>query len=215
MRDCFIFDLDGTLLNTLHDLTDSTNAVMRAYGYPECSEEQILSYVGDGARRLIFLAVPEGTPEEDAEAALELWKKRYPEQGYPRTAPYKGIPETLQELRAAGAKLGVLSNKFDGAAKGNIEQFLPGRFDAVYGERVGIPRKPDPTSLLMTIEELGSEPARTVYVGDSPVDMQTARNAGAFALGVAWGFNPPESLVQAGADAVAETPACILDYLLA
>ena len=94
----------------------------------------------------------------------------------------------------------------------NIARFLPGAFDAVYGERAGIPRKPDPTSLLMTIEELGSEPGRTVYVGDSPVDMQTARNAGVFALGVSWGFNSPESLVAAGADAIARTPSELLEY---
>ncbi len=213
MHDCFIFDLDGTLLNTLHDLADSTNSVLRAFGYPECSEEQILGYVGNGARRLIFQAVPKGTPVEDAEAALALWKEQYPAQGYPRTKPYEGICQMLDELRAAGAKLGVLSNKFDGAAKGNIEQFLPGKFDVVYGERVGIPRKPDPAGLLATIEELGSVPERTVYVGDSPVDMQTACNSGVFALGVAWGFNPIESLIQAGADAIADTPICIAEYL--
>ena len=212
MRDCFIFDLDGTLLDTLGDLTDSTNEVLRRCGYPECTEEQILGYVGDGARRLIFLAVPDGTPAEDAEAALALWKELYPGQGYPRTQPYAGIPQALRDLHAAGVKLGVLSNKFDGAAKSNIARFLPGAFDTVYGERAGIPRKPDPTSLLMTIEELGSEPGRTVYVGDSPVDMQTARNAGVFALGVSWGFNSPESLVAAGADAIARTPSELLEY---
>jgi phosphoglycolate phosphatase len=206
MYDCFVFDLDGTLLNTLADLADSTNDVLRRCGYPEHTQEEIRSFVGHGAERLIFQAVPKSATAEEAEAALEMWKRHYPEQGYPKTKPYDGIAEALRTLRGRGAALGVLSNKFDGAAKSNIERFLPGCFDAVHGERVGVPRKPNPRALLLMVDELESVPERTVYVGDSPVDMEVANNAGVFALGVAWGFNDVETLRRAGADAIAATP---------
>ena len=210
MYDCFVFDLDGTLLNTLADLADSTNDVLRQCGYPEHTQEEIRGFVGHGAERLIFQAVPKSATAEEAEAVLEMWKRHYPEQGYPKTKPYDGIVEALQALKERGAALGVLSNKFDGAAKSNIERFLPGLFDAVHGERVGVPRKPNPRALLMMVDELERAPERTVYVGDSPVDMEVANNAGTFALGVAWGFNDVEALRCAGADAVVASPADLL-----
>ena len=213
MYDCFVFDLDGTLLHTLPDLADSTNAVLRQMGYPQRSEEQILHYIGDGARRLLYQAVPATATREDAERALQLWQQLYPQQGYPKTKPFDGIEETLAELKARGIRLGVLSNKFDKPAKENIARFLPGIFDVVYGERLGIPRKPDPTALCALIEELGSVPERTVYVGDSAADMQVAHNAGAFALGVSWGYNQVSALQAAGADMVAQHPAQMIDLI--
>lgn len=213
MYDCFVFDLDGTLLNTLADLTDSTNDVLRQCGYPEHTQEAIRSFVGHGAKRLMFQAVPKSATAEEAEAALGAWKRHYPAQGYPKTKPYDGIVEALRALKGRGAALGVLSNKFDGAAKSNIERFLPGYFDVVYGERAGVPRKPDPRALLMLVDELKSAPEHTVYVGDSPVDMEVANNAGTFALGVAWGFNDVEALRHAGADAIASNPADLLHLM--
>lgn len=213
MRDCFIFDLDGTLLHTLPDLVDSTNMVLAECGYPERDEQEILSFIGNGARRLIFQAVPDYASGEETERVLALWQKRYLELGYPKTKPFDGIPETLQNLRAHGVKLGVLSNKFDFAARENMDQFLPGYFDSVHGERSGIARKPDPHGLLMMIEELDSIPSHTVYVGDSSVDMQAACNAGAFALGVSWGYNPVDILSAAGANGIAHSAFELLDYM--
>lgn len=213
MHDCFVFDLDGTLLDTLQDLADSTNIVLRECGYPERSKDEILHFIGNGAKRLIYQAVPESASVDDAERALALWTKRYPEEGYPKTKPFDGILEALRALRAEGVKLGLLSNKFDAPAKENAQRFLPGLMDVVYGERPGIPRKPDPTALLGIIEELGSVPQRTVYVGDSPVDMETARNAGAFAVGVSWGYNPVDKLVAAGAKKVIDHPSDLLGFV--
>ncbi len=211
MRDCFVFDLDGTLLHTLPDLTDSTNAVMRERGYPEHTQEEILGFIGDGAKRLVFMSMPEYATQEDAEETLLLWKMRYSEMGYPKTKPFDGMVEALQALRAKGVKLGLLSNKFDGPAKENAQMFLPDLLDAVYGERPGVPRKPDPTGLLAIIDELGSVPSRTVYVGDSPVDMKVAKNAGTYALGVSWGYNTVEKLKAAGAEKIIDHPSQLVD----
>lgn len=213
MIDCLVFDLDGTLLDTMADLADSTNDVLRMCGYPERTQEEIQGFVGHGARRLIFQAVPETATEEEAEAALALWQKHYPEQGYPKTKPYPGMLETLYAMKSDGVKLGVLSNKFDEATKGNVNRFLPGAFHVVYGERVGVPRKPDPTGLLGIVEELGSKPKHAAYVGDSPVDMQVAHNAGMVAVGVSWGFNSVDSLLAGGANVILDQPVQLLRYL--
>lgn len=213
MHDCFVFDLDGTLLDTLQDLTDSTNSVLQECGYPTRTKEEILHFIGNGAKRLVFQAVPDDTTEEQANAVLDRWKERYPQQGYPNTKPFEGIPEALRELRRRGVKLGLLSNKFDGPANENARRFLPGLIDIAHGERPGIPRKPDPTALLAIIDELGSEPSRTVYVGDSPVDMEVACNAGVFALGVSWGYNPVSTLNAAGAKSIIDHPSQLLDFL--
>lgn len=185
--DTFIYDLDGTLLNTLPDLVVLTNRALQEAGFPQHTEAEILSYVGNGARALINQAVPQDATDEGKEFALARWKALYPEYGYTYTLPYDGMPEALDALKRGGAHLGALSNKFDAATREVIARYLPGTFDAVHGECAEIPRKPDPTGLLRTIRELGSAPERTVYVGDSAGDMVVAHNAGCFALGVNWG----------------------------
>ena len=212
-RDCFIFDLDGTLLDTLPDLVTLTNAVLDEFGMPQRTSAQILSYVGNGARALMYQAVPQETPEAEAERALARWKQLYPELGHASTRPYAGIPQVLDALKQRGVALGVLSNKFDAATRQVIARHFPDIFGAVHGESEGFPRKPDPQGLLHTIQELGSEPERTVYVGDSPGDMLVARNAGAFALGVDWGYRSVEDIQAAGCDALISAPESLLDYV--
>ena len=208
--DTFVFDLDGTLLDTLPDLVVLTNAVLRECGFPERTSAEVLSYVGNGVKALMYQAVPQDADEEAVEAAMRRWKELYPQYGYRLTKAYEGIPETVAELERRGARLGVLSNKFDAEVVG---VYLPGLFAVAHGESADIPRKPDPTGLLRTIEELGSVPERTVYVGDSTGDVAVARNAGTYAVGVTWGYHEAERLRAAAADLVIDDPRALLDLL--
>ena len=211
--DTFVFDLDGTLLDTLPDLVVLTNAVLRECGFPERTSAEVLSYVGNGVKALMYQAVPQDADEEAVEAAMRRWKELYPQYGYRLTKAYEGIPETVAELERRGARLGVLSNKVDAGVQEVVGVYLPGLFAVAHGESADIPRKPDPTGLLRTIEELGSVPERTVYVGDSTGDVAVARNAGTYAVGVTWGYHEAERLRAAAADLVIDDPRALLDLL--
>lgn len=211
--DTFVFDLDGTLLDTLPDLVVLTNAVLLECGFPERTSAEVLSYVGNGVKALMYQAVPKDADEEAVEAAMGRWKELYPQYGYRLTKAYEGIPETVAELKRRGARLGVLSNKFDAGVQEVVGAYLPGLFAVAHGESADIPRKPDPTGLLRTIEELGSVPERTVYVGDSTGDVAVARNAGTYAVGVTWGYHGAERLRAAAADLVIDDPRALLDLL--
>ncbi|MCB7036714.1 HAD family hydrolase [Eggerthella sinensis] len=202
--DTFIFDLDGTLLDTLPDLVELTNAALNEQGFPSRTTDEIHSFVGNGARALMYQAVPADATTEQAEAAMRRWMELYPVIGNKLTEPYPHIEEALAELAARGINLGVLSNKFDQGVHDVIDAYLPGMFHVKHGECADIPRKPDPTGLLRSIAELGSTPDRTAYVGDSPGDVAVSRNAGTFAIGVAWGYHHADDLRAAGADVVLE-----------
>lgn len=210
--DTFIFDLDGTLLNTLPDLVALTNRVLSDSGFPKRTEGEILSFVGNGVRALMDRAVPEGTDPSQVDEAMNLWRELYSECGIQLTAPYDGVPELLAALKSRGKKLGVVSNKFDRGVQELIPLFFPDVFDAIHGESKEVPRKPDPTGLLRTINELGADPQTTVYVGDSGSDMATAHNAGVFALGVSWGYRSESDLRAAHAAAIVHEPRAILAY---
>lgn len=202
--DTFVFDLDGTLLDTLPDLVELTNAALNEQGFPSRTTDEIHSFVGNGARALMYQAVPADATTEQAEAAMRRWMELYPVIGNKLTEPYPHIEEALAELAARGINLGVLSNKFDQGVHDVIDAYLPGMFHVKHGECADIPRKPDPTGLLRSIAELGSTPDRTAYVGDSPGDVAVSRNAGTFAIGVAWGYHHADDLRAAGADVVLE-----------
>lgn len=210
--DTFIFDLDGTLLNTLPDLVALTNRVLGDSRFPKRTEGEILSFVGGGIRVLMDQAVPEGTDPSQVDKAMDLWRELYSEFGTQLTAPYEGVPELLAALKSRGKKLGVLSNKFDRGVQELIPLFFPGVFDAIHGESKEVPRKPDPTGLLLTINELSADPQTTVYVGDSGGDMVTAHNAEVFALGVSWGYRSESDLRAARASAIVHEPHAILAY---
>ena len=150
--DTFIFDLDGTILDTLPDLVVVTNEALREQGFPERTHDEVLGFVGNGLVALMCQAVPENTPKDIADQAVACWKRFNLEYDNHLTAPYPHVPETLAELRRRGCKLGVLSNKFDGGVHKIIAQCLPGLFDVEHGECEEIPRKPNPAGLLRTIE---------------------------------------------------------------
>ena len=204
--DAVLFDLDGTVLDTLSDLVELTNTVLTHFGYPNHSREEVLSYVGAGARVLLTRALPAGSTDEAIDEALAYWKELYPEYGHRNTAPYAGMPEALAQLKTQGVKLGVLSNKFDAAAREVVERCYPGVFDMVRGECEEFPRKPDPTGMLKMLAALGTAPEHAAYVGDSGSDMDAAHNAGTLAVGVSWGYQSVEVLAEHGAHAIIETP---------
>ena len=200
-----IFDMDGTILDTLDDLWASVNASLRWAGYPERSREEVRAFVGHGAKWLIDRAVPETEGPEAAARVLAYYKPWYEAHAAERTGPYPGIPEALAALKAAGVKLAVVSNKPDPATRSLAARYFPGLFDAVIGAREGIAVKPAPNSLRAAMEALGVSPEETVYVGDSDVDIATAKNAGTRCLSVTWGFREEAFLRQSGAMAFAHT----------
>ena len=200
----FIFDCDGTILDTLPDLVALTNGVLRELGYPEHTASEIKSYVGGGAARLIEQATPESATAEQNAAALKRWRESYPEYGIRLTRPYEGIPEALQALKAEGVRLAVLSNKFDAATKDVCERFFPDIFGIVHGESEDIPRKP-------RVGLVGEILVK--YVGDSSVDAQVAQNAGCLGVCVSWGYNPVEELLAAGAAKIISSPDELLTLL--
>lgn len=213
MKHAVIFDLDGTLLNTLGDLRAATNHALEVRGLPPHSMEEIRQFVGNGIRLLICRAMPEGTPEAEIDAALDDFKAYYAAHIHDRTVPYDGIPQLLTALKKRGIQVAVLSNKIDSASQQLIEYFFPGKTDVVFGEHVGVPRKPDPTSCRMVMQQLGVQPEQVLYVGDSGTDMQTAKNAGLYAVGVTWGFRSKEVLLKYGADVLVHRPEQILQIL--
>lgn len=189
-----IFDLDGTLLNTLSDLTDSVNHTLAKYGYPLRTEKEIRRFLGCGSKYLIARSLPEGTPTETVEKVHSDYLAWYGPHSQIKTAPYEGIPKLLDALKEQGIKLAVVSNKGDAQVKPLTEKYFP-QIDLAVGERSGIRRKPHPDSIFEIMKELNAAPETTIFVGDSEVDMETARNAGITAVAVGWGFRDKEELM--------------------
>ena len=183
-----IFDMDGTILHTLPDLAAVTNLTMEQMGFPTHSEHDVMTFVGNGAARLVSRACPPEATDVQRERALALWQELYLVHGDKLTQPFPGIPELVAELRRRGVKTAVLSNKFDAAVRVLADDFFPGLFDVARGEIPPTPRKPDPAALLQIMGEFGVTPAETLYVGDTDVDAQVAVNAGVRFVGVAWGY---------------------------
>lgn len=194
--DAFIFDLDGTLLDTLTDLVVLTNETLRDAGYPERSRDEIHSFVGGGLQILMRKSAPAETSDEEVRCLVERWQELYPTYGIAYTEEYPGISTMLRCLKDSGKKLAVLSNKFDQGVRDLIPQFFPDLFDAYHGVDERHPRKPDPRGLLAVIEELGVEATRVAYVGDSPTDVNTARAAGVPAIAVTWGYRSRYDLAE-------------------
>ena len=213
MTKLMIFDLDGTLLDTIRDLAEATNHVLAAHGYPTHSTEAYHYFVGNGVRTLISRSLPEQarTPER-----IEQFKEEqvayYHEHMYDHTRPFPGMQQVLAALQGRGIKLAVVSNKVDEAVQQMICDFFPEiRFEHICGQRDGIPHKPDPTMVNLVIAEAGVSKAEVLYFGDSDVDMQTAHNAGVKGIGVLWGYRTKEELQSAGAYAVLDKVEDLLD----
>lgn len=209
-----MFDLDGTILNTLEDLTDSVNAVLQKHGFPTHSTDAICSFVGNGIFTLIQKAVPTNTDGEKLNAVFEDFKVYYAAHCADKTKPYEGIVDLLLELRRAGVFTAVVSNKADFAVKELVDRYFNGLFDAAVGEKEGVLRKPAPDSVLAVMRSLGCDASESVYIGDSDVDVETAKNANVDGIFVAWGFRQAEILRACGATTLVSTPAEIAELLL-
>lgn len=213
MIDTVIFDMDGTLLDTLEDLQDGVNAGLARCSYPPRTLEEVRGFVGNGVRKLMELAVPEGTSDVNLEICLEAFKEFYALHWQDKTAPYDGILELLDALREKGIQTAVLSNKYDEAVLQLAKDYFPGKFDVARGQRDGFPLKPAPDSVFAILEELGVEKEQAIYVGDSEVDMKTAANAGLVSVGVTWGFRDRTLLAEKGASYIIDAPQQLLEVL--
>ena len=204
-----IFDLDGTLVNSLDDLADSANAVLHRHGFPVHDVEAYRYFVGNGSRKLIERILPadHAVDEEFVRDFLAEYKEQYAANLLHKTKPYAGIMEMLEELRRRRIPMAVCTNKHQSAAEVIMEALFPrDMFCEIIGDQDGLPRKPDPRKVLHIMENMGVAGDRTLYFGDTSVDMDTARNAGTFAVGVLWGFRPAEELSEHGADILLKHP---------
>ena len=201
-----IFDLDGTLLNTIDDLADAGNHVCTAHGWPTHTVEAYKQMVGSGIPKLVERFTPPQAGAEERQAALAEFSAWYDAHKEDKTAPYPGIARAVELLKAAGVSVAVLSNKAHALAGPVVEHYFPGLFPLVQGALPGVPVKPDPTLLHRMMGRMGAGPETTLFVGDSNVDILTGKNGGLTACGVLWGFRSRQELEQAGADVIAERP---------
>ena len=214
MTKLVIFDLDGTLLDTLDDLAAATNHALQANGLPPRSREEVRAFVGNGIPKLAARAVPEGTPPETEAAVLAELLAYYKIHCREKTGPYPGIPELLSALRDRGIGTAVVSNKADAAVQILCEAYFPGLYDRCVGEKPDVRRKPAPDSVNAVLAALDVSREAAVYVGDSDVDIQTAANAGLPCVSVTWGFRSRDFLEEHGARVFADSAEELKDLLL-
>ncbi len=210
-----IFDMDGTILDTIEDLKDSLNHTLKAHELPEVSLETARRNVGNGIRRLIELSVPNGTSEELIDILFDEMSAYYKEHSAIKTKPYDGICQVIASLRQAGYKTAVVSNKLDTAVQDLVDDYFEGLFDYAIGERPGsgMKRKPAPDAVYEVMKQLGFQKDQAIYIGDSEVDLQTAENAGLSCIAVTYGFRDKELLLSHGATTFADRPEEILTIL--
>ncbi len=209
-----IFDMDGTVLDTLSDLAASVNFVLREHGMPEHERDRMRLFFGNGIRYAFRCAVPEDTDDAVVDKMLPLFFEHYGKHCMDMTKPYEGIPKLMKDLSDKGMKVAIVSNKVDFAVKELSERFFPGLVTLAVGEREGVRRKPAPDMVDAALAELGSSRNEAVYVGDSEVDLETAENSGLPCIAVLWGFRDRERLERCGATHFAKTPSDVLDIIL-
>lgn len=210
-----VFDLDGTILNTIEDMKDAGNWVCRKNGWPEFTVEQYKMMVGHGIPSLIEKL----SPKECRSPLLMMntlsqFSGYYGKHNLDRTRPYDGIPELLRTLKAHGVRLAVYSNKADEFSQEIVKHFFEGIFDEIRGKLPNIPIKPDPTGVCLLLDQMNADKRSTAFIGDSNVDIMTGRNAGVTACGVTWGFRDRPELEKAGADVIVESPMELERFLL-
>ena len=213
--DTVVFDMDGTVLNTLQDLTVSVNFVLQKVGFPPRTEEEYRRFFGSGIAYALKCAVPEGTPDSVIDGMIPLFKEHYDRHCLDSTGPYDGVLPLMKRLRDSGYRLAIVSNKIDSAVKELNRRFFSEYVEVAIGEGEGVKRKPAPDTVFRALKELGKTKESAVYVGDSEVDYQTAVNAGIPCVSVLWGFRDRDFLVRHGATLFAETPDQVLSALSA
>ena len=210
-----IFDLDGTLLNTLDDLTESTNFALSNFNYPLKSTEEIRNFVGNGVAKLIERAIPNGINNPNYNNCLEIFKKHYSLNKYNKTTPYIGILELLKELKKLNYKTAIVSNKFDLAVKELSERYFQNLIDISIGENeaMGIKKKPSADTINKVLNDLNISHENSIYVGDSDVDIMTAKNSNMPCISVTWGFREKEFLIAHNATTIINEPKEILNII--
>ena len=208
-----IFDLDGTLLNTLEDLHACFNHAIQTYGYPTRSLEEIKSFVGNGIKKAIERALPYKIADEELEKIVEYFRQYYKEHMLELTKPYEGILELLEELKKRNYKLAVVSNKYDDAVKDLVRNYFGEFIDVAIGEGYGVRKKPEADGVLKAINELGVKIENCIYIGDSDVDIKTAQNVGVPCISVLWGFREESFLKENGGNIFAKDPKDIIKII--
>ena len=206
----YVFDLDGTLLETLKDLAASTNYALRTHNMPEHSIEDVRMFVGNGVKKLMERAIPNGIENSQFEDVYATFRQHYLEHNLDTTKPYEGIPELLAELKARGKKLAIVSNKFYAATQELARHFFPDTIEVAIGERENIKKKPAPDTVIEALRQLGASKETAVYIGDSDVDIMTAKNCDMPCVSVLWGFRDKEFLMEHGATFFVEKPCQLL-----
>lgn len=207
----YIFDLDGTLLNTLEDLAASCNYALRNFGMPERTVDEVRRFVGNGVRLLMTRAIPGGDHNPDFDACYATFRKHYLLHSLDTTAPYPGIMEMIKALNASGKHIAVVSNKFYQATQELVRHFFGDEIKVAIGERPDIRKKPAPDTVVEAMRQLGVKKDTAVYIGDSDVDIDTARNCGMPCISVLWGFRDKDFLLAHGATTLVSKPEEILD----
>ena len=215
MRDfkTYIFDLDGTLLSTLNDLASSTNYALRWAGMHERTIEEVRMFVGNGVKLLMERAIPEGVNNPKFEETYAKFREHYMEHNLDTTRPYDGVPELLHELKRRGKHLAIVSNKFYAATQDLAKHFFPDTIEVAIGERENIRKKPAPDTVLEALRQLNVSKEDAVYIGDSDVDIMTAKNCGLPCISVLWGFRDKDFLIEHGGSLFVEKPIEILSRL--
>lgn len=211
--DTYIFDLDGTLLYTIEDLANSVNHAMRKFNLPEHSIDDVRLMVGNGIKKLIERATPDGTANPQYDSIYEAFLKHYLTHNLDTTRPYDGIIETLGSLKKQGKKMAVVSNKYYKATEELCRHFFKNYIDVAIGESEHIKKKPAPDSVIEAMKRLGADKSTCVYVGDSEVDIATARNSGIPCVSVLWGFREKDFLIEHGAGIMIEKPEELLAFI--
>ena len=206
----YVFDLDGTLLETLKDLAASTNYALRTHNMPEHSIEDVRMFVGNGVKKLMERAIPNGIENPQFEDVYATFRQHYLEHNLDTTKPYEGIPELLAELKARGKKLAIVSNKFYAATQELARYFFPDTIEVAIGERENIKKKPAPDTVIEALRQLGASRETAVYIGDSDVDIMTAKNCNMPCDSVLWGFRDKKFLTEHGATFFVEKPSQLL-----
>lgn len=208
-----IFDMDGTILNTLEDLTDTTNYALTQHNLPTHTLEEVRMMVGNGLAVLIEKAVPKDSDEELKDKVLQTYLTYYKDHCADKTRPYDGICDTIKKARDMGYKTAVVSNKTDAAVQSLCEDYFKGLFDYAVGDREGLRRKPYPDSVEIVLDKLGVAKHEAVYIGDSDVDVMTAKNSGLDLIGVSWGFRGREFLEECGAQTIIDESVQLFDVI--
>ena len=208
-----LFDLDGTLVDSLKDLADSVNFALEKNGFPTHSLDKFNYFVGDGMVKLIERALPQNTDNKTFQKVFNRYINHYKEHFTDSTLPYEGIIDLLNDLKNADIKLAVVSNKSHEMTLKVIDKYFSDTFDYVTGKKDGYPTKPDPKLTNMVMDSLGVRNSECVFIGDSGMDMAVAKNADCLGIGVSWGFRPTEELIENGADYIVNSPSQILDII--